>query len=355
LIRADGFEQFTLGDSASLTVAAVEIYQFARQPTAGALADQRMLSESMARRLGLADIAADPEVQRILVVLDGALHYLPVATLQVPLNGNASRTVPILERFLVTRLPTSDLLARREVTDTESGKRLQTFALLADPVLGLDDPRLPSANNGLTLAMNDSPRRDSDPDRLTRLPGTEREAQALRQTLKDYDIQVRTGFQVNREWVVSGQLDDYDVIHFATHGIFDDSGSGYSGLALSRYTPGGEELTWLLGAQDIQRMQLHAELVTLSGCETALGREIRGEGLVGITRAFLNAGARQVVASLWPISDRASARLMELFYSKLVEGASTPAEALQAAQRELRGNPRYRDPYYWAGFVIQGI
>ena len=87
-------------------------------------------------------------------------------------------------------------------------------------------------------------------------------------------------------------------------------------------------------------MQLNADLVTLSGCETALGREIRGEGLVGITRAFLLAGARQVVASLWPISDRASARLMEQFYGNLVNEGNSPAEALRAAQRALRANPR---------------
>ncbi|HKV11643.1 MAG TPA: CHAT domain-containing protein, partial [Thermoanaerobaculia bacterium] len=94
--------------------------------------------------------------------------------------------------------------------------------------------------------------------------------------------------------------------------------------------------------------------VVLSGCQTALGREVRGEGLIGLTRGFQYAGAARVVASLWRVEDRATAALMTLFYRAMWEEGLSPAAALYRAQNRLRGERRWRDPYFWAGFILEG-
>jgi CHAT domain-containing protein len=154
--------------------------------------------------------------------------------------------------------------------------------------------------------------------------------------------------------VLSGALARYRIVHFATHGILDTAHPELSGLALSGVDRQGRPVAGFLGAHEIYRLRLPADVVVLSGCETALGREIRGEGLVGLTRAFLHAGARRVVVSLWPVQDQATAELMRRFYLGMLHRHLPPAAALRAAQAGLRDEPAWRDPYFWAGFVLQG-
>jgi CHAT domain-containing protein len=123
---------------------------------------------------------------------------------------------------------------------------------------------------------------------------------------------------------------------------------------LSRVGERGEPVEGFLSLGDIYNLRLGADLVVLSGCETALGREVRGEGLVGLTQGFLYAGAGQVVASLWRVEDQATAELMSRFYRALLSEHRTPAAALRLAQLAIRDDKRWRSPYYWSGFVLQG-
>ena len=109
-----------------------------------------------------------------------------------------------------------------------------------------------------------------------------------------------------------------------------------------------------LRVQDIYNLRLRAELVVLSACQTAIGKSIPGEGLMGMARAFLYAGTRQVVASLWPVDEKATMELMTEFYRQLLQNGRPPAEALRRAQQALASTPRWHAPYYWAGFVLQG-
>jgi CHAT domain-containing protein len=104
----------------------------------------------------------------------------------------------------------------------------------------------------------------------------------------------------------------------------------------------------------VRELDLAADLAVLSGCRTALGREVRGEGLVGLSQSFLAAGASGVVASLWNVDDRATAALMDRFYDELLRHDRSPAEALRLAQLSLRSVPRWKSPYYWGAFVLQG-
>ena len=143
-------------------------------------------------------------------------------------------------------------------------------------------------------------------------------------------------------------------MHFATHGLIDAERPELSGLVLSLVNDRGAPQDGLLRLADIFNMRLNADLVVLSACQTALGKEIKGEGLVGLTRGFMYAGAPRVVASLWQVSDLATAELMKKFYQGMLQRRLTPAAALRAAQRQMARDPRSSSPYYWAGFVLQG-
>jgi CHAT domain-containing protein len=152
---------------------------------------------------------------------------------------------------------------------------------------------------------------------------------------------------------MSGILAKYRIIHFATHGLLNNKHPELSGLVLSLVNQQGKTRDGFLKLQDVYDMKLRADLVVLSGCETGLVEEINGEGLVGLTRGFMYAGASRVVASLWSISDLATATLMAEFY-KSMENGVRPAAALRAAQIQMWKQQQWRSPYYWAAFQIQG-
>jgi CHAT domain-containing protein len=143
-------------------------------------------------------------------------------------------------------------------------------------------------------------------------------------------------------------------VHFATHGLLDSERPSLSGLVLSMVDERGARQNGYLRLHDIYNLRLDADLVVLSACQTALGKEIKGEGLVGLTRAFMYAGAPRVVASLWQVSDLATAELMKKFYAGMLQRGLRPAAALRAAQLQMSQDSRWASPYFWAGFVIQG-
>src|SRR5262249_10369987 len=140
---------------------------------------------------------------------------------------------------------------------------------------------------------------------LARLPYSAQEAEAIASLVPEDQRYVAVGFQANRDTLLGLGLDDYRLIHFATHGVIDTRYPDLSALALSGFDAAGAPTNGLLGLPDIYALHLNADLVVLSACETALGRDIRGEGLLGLTQGFLYAGAKGVVASLWPVADRA--------------------------------------------------
>jgi CHAT domain-containing protein len=187
-----------------------------------------------------------------------------------------------------------------------------------------------------------------------RLPFSREEASAIASLVPAADALVATDFSASRAIVLGGALSGYGVVHFATHGVFDARSPALSGLVLSLVSQSGQPQDGFVRLNDIYNMRLDADLVVLSACQTALGTEIRGEGLVGLARAFMYAGAPRVVASLWQVNDLATAELMKRFYRGLLVERLRPAAALRAAQLALSRDPRWASPYYWAGFVLQG-
>ncbi len=296
-------------------------------------------------RLLLDPLADRLASQRLVVVADGALHLLPFVALPQPelVSEKILARAPLLLRHEVVQLPSASVLAvlRRPRGHVSAW----TAAILADPILGPADPRW----------LGESPQKASQTPSggFDRLPATGREAAAIRALAPPEEIFLALGADADRETVLGDAFRDARVVHFATHGVIDADRPQLSGLMLSETgadgDPGG-----FFGLRDIYGLELSAELVVLSGCRTALGKAVRGEGLVGLTRGFMHAGAPRVIASLWRVEDRATAELMAGFYRALWHDGLAPAAALRSAQMAMRSKGRYRDPYYWAGFVIQG-
>jgi len=292
---------------------------------------------------------------RLVIVPDGALHFLPFAALPVP---GPSRE-PLLEHAEVDYLPSATTLAlqRQRLGGRDPAPKLA--AVLADPVFAADDSRLkaPSVAGGKTV--------DKDPLRgapggflpvFEPLPASRREAQKIASLVPAGQVWTATGLDASREAVLSGELRSYRVVHFATHALADTSNPELSGLVLSLVDAAGQPREGFLGLRDIYELDLAADLVVLSGCRTALGKEVRGEGLMGLTRGFLYAGVPRVVASLWPVQDSTGTELMTRFYRAMWRDRLPPAAALRQAQLSLRHDhdPRHRGPFSWAAFVLQG-
>ncbi|HWP53736.1 MAG TPA: CHAT domain-containing protein [Pyrinomonadaceae bacterium] len=154
---------------------------------------------------------------------------------------------------------------------------------------------------------------------------------------------------------MSPDLGNFRIIHFATHGLVDSEHPELSGLILSQIDRDGANQNGLLQLQDIYNLNLsRTQLVVLSACRTGLGREVKGEGLVGLTRGFMYAGTPTVVASLWKVDDQATAELMKRFYQGILVEQLTPAAALRKAKEEMWQQPRYHEPFFWAAFILQG-
>jgi CHAT domain-containing protein len=189
---------------------------------------------------------------------------------------------------------------------------------------------------------------------IPRLPYTRQEAeQILALTPKSANFRA-IDFAANKTSVLDPSLSQYRYLHFATHGLLDTEQPGLSSLVLSTMDEHGRPRDGFLRANDIYNLNLPAELVVLSACQTGLGKDIKGEGLVGLTRGFMYAGAARVVVSLWNVNDQATADLMTKFYEKMLKQGERPAAALRSAQVEMWKQKQWQSPYYWAAFTMQG-
>jgi CHAT domain-containing protein/tetratricopeptide (TPR) repeat protein len=276
--------------------------------------------------------------RRLVIVAPGALQIVPFAALPAP--GAAD---PLILDHEIVSLPSVSVLAA--LRSHLAGRRPPhgLLAVLADPVLGPDDERLPSP--AATPAAD---------RRLPRLPYTGDEASAILALAGSAPVLAASGFAASRELVRSGRLAHYRILHFATHGLANDLYPELSALSLSAFAPSGRPVDGQLRAYEISDLTLRADLVVLSACRTALGEAVGGEGLVGLTQAFLHAGAARLVVSLWDVNDRATVELMQRFYSALLREKLPPSQALRQAQISLLQQDRWHAPYYWAGFVLQG-
>jgi tetratricopeptide (TPR) repeat protein len=191
-------------------------------------------------------------------------------------------------------------------------------------------------------------------ENFPRLFGTRDEARAISSLVGPESVKVWQGFEVTRALVTGDELKRYRIVHFATHGRADSQYPELSSLILSLYDQQGEKQDGILRLADVFNLKLSADLVVLSACSAAMGKEVKGEGLVALARAFFYAGADRVVASVWKVSDDAAVELMRGFYERMLRRRMIPAEALRDMQLTLRQDERWQAPFYWAAFVLQG-
>ena len=340
--------------------------------------------------------------KRLAVVADGALQYVPFGALPLPdaAAGGAWRDGGV--KFLiadheVVNLPSASTLSLLRGEAQQRPRAAKAVVVFADPVFDADDERVAAARKarggaeqgrpGTSLAAlpngagqggpgpGDRQTEVSAPPRLspqlaraaraagvlraggqglTRLPFSRREAQMILALAPSGQARGALDFEASRAAATGDRLADYRFVHFATHGLLNSDHPELSGVVLSLIDERGQAVDGFLRLNEVYNLRLRAELVVLSACQTALGREVRGEGVLGLVRGFMYAGSPRVAASLWKVDDRATAELMRRFYEAMLKGGLRPAAALRQAKLGMLREPRWRAPFYWAAFELQG-
>ena len=392
-ITRDGVLSYQLPPKAEIETQARRVYESltARQPAPSLTIGQQRAREVAAdlqnsKQAGilsnmlLGPAAKQLRTRRLLFVADGALQYLPFAVLPTPaIQATETKTAPrplIMDHEIVS-LPSASVLAvlRRELADRKPATK--AVAVLADPVFEMNDARVKlrltsGTNSGhpqnqpaqaavassaststLERALR-SVRGDDDSVKLQRLLFSRDEAEAIFSLTSNQSNLVALDFRANRKLAMSDELSQYRIVHFSTHGLLNSRHPELSGLVLSLVDEAGRPQDGFLRLSDIYTLRLNADLVVLSACKTGLGKEVRGEGLIGLVRGFMYAGAPRVMASMWEVDDAATAELMKRFYRGVLQEKLTPAAALRAAQIEMLRKSHWQSPYYWGAFVLQG-
>lgn len=311
-------------------------------------------------RMILAPVASQLGNKRLVIVADGALQYVPFAALSVPSSSVTSLpSRPLIVDHEVISLPSVSAFAVQRENLANRPVAPKMLAVIADPVFSTSDPRVKKDADDVdtaTRSFEHLPANTSAGPQLAipRLPFTRSEADRILAVARAGSNLKALDFRANRAMATSGELSKYRYVHFATHGYLDTARAGLSAIVLSMFDENGKPQDGFLRTHDVYNLKLPAELVVLSACETGLGKDVRGEGLEGLTRGFMYAGARRIVVSLWNVNDKATAALMQRLYTGMLRSNKTPAAALRAAQIEMLRTPQWQSPYYWAPFVMQG-
>ncbi len=293
--------------------------------------------------------------QNLIIVPDGALGRVPFSALALPAtkkSGPPGVTSALILEHRILLVPSASALALLHENRRSSSPEPGGVLVVADPVVSADDPRLAGTTPSNHVEGTSGPR--SGATGLERLRFAEREAEAVVAALRPEPATRLLGFDATREAILDDGRRPPRVAHFATHGLADPQDPDLSALVLSLFDRSGQATDGLLRAPEIARLHFPAQLVVLSACKTGLGRQLRGEGTLGLSRGFVAAGARVVLASLWEVDDRATAELMTRFYASLAAPGTSPMAALQRAQLAMATSGRWQDPRYWAGWIVQG-
>jgi CHAT domain-containing protein len=350
LVSQNSVKAVRLPKKSEIEAKARTLYEALRKP--GAAAESQKASAELGTMLikpALGDIAN----KRLAIVPDGVLSYIPFAAMTV--SGPDS---PLIAEHEVVYLPSASALAALRMDSGRHAPAGKTVAVFADPVFDAIDTRVgrierhaTASNSSLAMATREAGIGNS----LPRLPATRSEASTILALVSESERMRAVDFDANIESVKNPEIGKYRILHFATHGLVNSVHPELSGIVLSLVDEQGNPRDGFLRLNEIYNLKLDSELVVLSACQTALGKEIKGEGLVGLTRGFMYAGSPRVVASLWPVDDQATAELMRLFYQGMLgEKKLRPAAALREAQIAMSKTKRFASPYFWAAFTIQG-
>ena len=272
---------------------------------------------------------------------------------------------PLIVNHEIVNLPSVTAIAtqRQELKGRKTAPL--TLAVLADPVFEAKDERITgkssSATNNLDLRgqieQSDLKRGAKNLNRngWERIKSTRTEAEGILNIIPSSNNLQAFDFDANYNWVTNKQLSQYRFLHFATHGFADPNNPELSGIVLSLLDKQGKPANkGYLRLGDIFNLDFAADLIVLSACETGLGKDVNGEGFVGLTRGLMYAGAERVGVSLWQVDDAGTAELMQQFYTQMLKQGKSPTVALRAAQLKLWQDSNWQNPYYWSAFTLQG-
>ena len=363
-ITRNSVKVFELPKADVITAAVRKVYEnVSKEPNDET--DKR-LSEATAELAGmiLRPVASQLNAPRVIVVADGALNYIPFQLLPNPAANNE----PLVSKYEVINAPSASILGQLRQENQHRRPHTKALAAFGDPVFASNYAQYKASASSELAASTRSNENEPwqrawrdvelnadslDPAVLQPLNYTKYELNNL-SAIAGSGAYVARGFAASREGLGSLDLSKYAILHFATHGVLHPNKPEYSGFFLSTVDTEGHRQNGFINMQDVYRLNAPVDLVVLSACRTGLGKEVRGEGLIGLTRGFMFAGASSVVSSLWKVDDEATSELMKHFYENMLKKGMRPAEALRAAQNTLRQDPNWQSPHFWAGFTLQG-
>ena len=305
----------------------------------------RQLSDAI-----LGPVSEQIKGKRLILVPDGRLNYLPISALPMP--GSRSDEPILLTNEVVYQPSAQTYALLRKIGWERLDQPSKDLLVFSDPVFNASDDRLTGLQAAETSAEPYRYRLVESFSSLSRLPGSKTEAETVSSAVGRSELFM--GFDATRDRLLSTDLADYKVIHLATHGFLDPERPELSSLIFSRYDNAGNQIDESVRMHDIYSIKLNADLVVLSACQTGTGKEIKGEGVMGLNAAFLQSGARSVVSTLWQVEDNAATELMKEFYGQMVSQGASPSAALRAAQIKLYNDPQFRSPFFWAAFTVHG-
>jgi CHAT domain-containing protein/tetratricopeptide (TPR) repeat protein len=388
-VTSESLRTYELPSRATLEDAGREVYKLltARQAIGGKTeggyqanveASDRLYYEKALKlsQMLLGPVAGQLGNKRLILVTEGILQYVPLDALPAPTEkaiDQNEKTIPeivspdlppLVDTHEIVTLPSIATLAALRREQRRVSSRDKIVAVLADPVFSSNDDRV--ENKLLPVKGFSGPDQSSyqpalrdfeerlHKDGPMRLLHASEEADAVLGAAPLGTGMIAKGFDASRETAMSSLVGEYKIIHFATHGFVNSEQPELSGIVFTMVNHDGSRKDGFMPLRDIYNLNLSADLVVLSACDTALGKDIKGEGLVGLTRGFMSAGSKSVVASLWKVDDRATAALMSEFYKSMLHEGRPPAAALRFAKQKIRQEKAWSAPYFWAGFVLQG-
>ncbi len=363
VITRNGVKVFDLPKADVITNAVRGVYDNVKQEPDAETNSQLSKASAELAELVLRPVADELTAARVIVVADGALNYIPFQLLPNP----RARTEPMVAKYEVINAPSASTLGQMRQEKRQRPPASKVLVAFGDPVFVSNYSQFKDSNAGELTAQADISTRTGqrasrdiemegdkfDPDTIQPLLYSKRELKNLTDIVGPKSA-VISGFAASRNTLDTIDLSRYSVLHFTTHGLLNPNEPEHSGIFLSMMDANGQRQDGFITMQDVYRLHAPVDLVVLSACRTGLGKDVRGEGLIGLTRGFMHAGASSVVASLWKVDDEATAELMKHFYANMLQKGMPPAEALRSAQNTLRQNPDWQSPHFWAGFILQG-
>jgi len=361
-VTRNDLKSYELPPLPQINEAAQKLYQLLKTSDGSKNAYELAQATRELSQLILSPVTAELKKSRVIVVADGALHYIPFQILTP--DGDQ----PLVATTEVINSPSASILGQLRQESFRKKPPTEILAAFGDPVFASNYAQRKDADRNEYVAALKYPeeerwrqaQRDIAADAGSLNPGNiqplffAKYELASLQKVAGTETFLATGFDATAEKLKNTDLTKYAILHFATHGILNPKRPENSGLFLSTVTRDGRPQNGFVGLEDIYGLRAPVSLVVLSACQTGLGKDVRGEGLIGLTRGFMYAGASSVVSSLWKVEDEVTAELMKHFYTNMLQRGMTPAAALRAAQNHIREQPQWKSPYYWAAFTFQG-